>query len=252
MGKVNTPHDHERRIQGVFRRAWVDHGWSAANDVTPLDELLREEYEADELDSEHAAAGSYTWPEEVLESERIELISLKKEEAAAVAAWARRRMVMWMIGEGLHPLTIVKRIYQLLFARYQEFIGPLNMTTLAALVDEGKASFSARMKRLFSREVEIKTGVMMISPGMKNVESKAKYAENAKLHTPRRNIDAVGLDKGIEQAADKQAAEARKAKLAAARDFAERKRIAVLVGCSPEEIDLNKSNPHHHNDDDDQ
>lgn len=242
---------HEERIQGVFLRAWVDHGWSAATDVTPLDELLREEYEADELDSVHAAGIGYTWPEEVLESERIELMSLKKEEAAAVAAWARRRLVMWLIGDGLHPLTIVKRMYQLLFARYQEFIGPHNMTSLAELVDEGKASFSARMKRLFSREVEIKTGVMMVSPGMKAVEAKAKYAANAKKHMPRRNLDAARVDDGAEKADKADAKKAYERKKQEMWEAYERKRLAELVGCRPEEIDLSKSNPNNDHDDND-
>lgn len=249
MGKATTK-DHEQRIQGVFRRAWVDHGWSAAVDLTPLDELLREEYDADALDAEVDASGGYSWPEEVLESERIELLSLKKDEAAMVAAWARRRLVMWLIGEGLHPLTLVKRLYQLLFARYQEFIGPLNMTTLAELVNEGKASFSARMKRLFSREIEIKTGVLMISPGMKDVKSKPKYAANAKKNTPRRNLDAASLDAGVEAAAKKKASENAQKRRQEQWDAAERKRIAALVGCSPDEIDLSKSNPNHIDDDD--
>ena len=141
-----TPSHHEQRIQGVFRRAWVDNGWSAAVDVTPLDELLREEIEADALDAEVDASGGYSWPEEVLESERIEIMALKKEEAALVAAWARRRLVMWLIGDGLHPLTVVKRVFQLLFARYQEFIGPLNMTTLAEL--GGRRKLGVRTQRI--------------------------------------------------------------------------------------------------------
>lgn len=246
-----TPSHHEQRIQGVFRRAWVDNGWSAAVDVTPLDELLREEIEADALDAEVDASGGYSWPEEVLESERIEIMALKKEEAALVAAWARRRLVMWLIGDGLHPLTVVKRVFQLLFARYQEFIGPLNMTTLAELVDEGKASFSARMKKLFSREVQIKTGVLMISPGMKDVKSKPKYAANAKKHKPRRKLDAAALDAGVEAAAKKKATDNVQRILRRKRDEAERRRIAVLVGCRPEEIDLSKCNPNLDHDDED-
>jgi hypothetical protein len=39
-------------------------------------------------------------------------------------------------------------------------------------------------------------------------------------------------------------------RLQAARDAAERRRIAELVGCKPEDIDLEKSNPHNDHDDD--
>lgn len=250
MARGLTSHHHEQRIQGVFRRAYVDGGWSAATDLTPLDVLLAEEFDADALDDQQGSERGYTWPEETLESERLELMSLKKDEAQAVAEWARRRLVMWIIGDGLHPLTVVKRIYQLLFARYQEFIGPLNMTTLAELVGEGKAAFSARMKRLFSREVHRKTGVMMLSRGMKSVASKAKYAANAAHLRPRGQLDAVSLDNGAEDKAAKEKAQQDKARVKAARDAAERRRIAELVGCKPEEIDLDKSNPNKHDDDD--
>jgi hypothetical protein len=250
MTRRVTFNEHEKRIQGVFRRAYVDGGWSAATDMTPLDVLLAEEYEADALDNQQSAEHGYAWPELAVESERLELLSLKKEEADAVAEWARRRIVMWIIGDGLHPLTVVKRIYQLLFARYQEFIGPLNMTTLAELVGEGKAAFSARMKRLFSREVHRKTGVMMLSRGMKSVASKAKYAANAEKHRPRGQLDAASLDDGAEDKAAKEKAQEDKARVKAARDAAERRRIAELVGCKPEEIDLEKSNPHNDHDDD--
>jgi hypothetical protein len=250
MGKGLKAQDHERRIQGVFRRAWVDSGWSAATDLTPLDVLLAEEFEADALDDQQGSEHGYTWPEETLESERLELMALKKDEADAVAEWARRRLVMWIIGDGLHPLTVVKRVFQLLFARYQEFIGPLNMTTLAELLGEGKAAFSARMKRLFSREVHRKTGVMMLSRGMKSVASKAKYAANAEKNRPRGQLDAASLDDGAEDKAAKEKAERAKARVKEARDAAERRRLAELVGCKPEEINLEMSNPNHDHDDD--
>lgn len=249
MSRRLSAKDHEQRIQGVFRRAWVDTGWSAATDLTPLDVLLKEEFEADALDDQQSAEQGYTWPEEALESERIELMALKKEEADAVAEWARRRLVMWIIGDGLHPLTVVKRVFQLLFARYQEFIGPLNMTTLAELVGEGRAAFSARMKRLFSREVHRKTGVMMISKGMKSVASKLKYAANAKKHCPKGKLNASSLDNAAEEKAAKDQEERDKARVKAARDAAERRRLAELVGCKPEEIDLNMSNPNNDHDD---
>ena len=240
---------HERRIQGVFRRAWVEDGWSAAVDRTPLDDLLAEEFAADELDAQ-SAGGVHYWPsDDAAECDRLELAHLKREEAAAVAAWARRRLIMWLIGDGLHPFHIVQRTYAILFARYQEFIGPLNMTWLAEILGQGRAAFSAVMKRLFTRPVKIKSGVMMLSPGMKSEAGREAYAANASKHTPRRALDAASLDHGAEDAARKQAKKERGARLQALRDEAERKRIAALVGCDPGEIDLKKSNPFPHDED---
>lgn len=240
MGKRDTL-KHEERIQGVFRRAWVDHGWSAATDITPLDHVMAEEFDADEFDGE-APEGTHYWPH--TNRRDVELTALKREEAAEVAAWAREQLVRWIIGDGLHPFHIVQRVYALLFARYQPFIGPLNMTWMAKILNQGRAAFSAVMKRLFTRPVKIKSGVMMLSPGMKSEASREAYAQNAARNVPRRELDASSLDHDAEASAEKQSQEERRQKLKTARDWAERKRIAALVGCKPEEIDLNKSNPH--------
>lgn len=236
--------DHERRIQSVFRRAWVDHGWSAATDETPLDALMDEEFDSDEFDGE-LPEGAYGWPS--AERPDIELIALKSEEAAMVAQWARRRLVMWIIGEGLHPFHLVQRIYALLYARYQEFIGPLaNMGMIAEILQQGKSAFSAVVKRLFTRPVKIKSGVMMLSPGMKSEAARLKYAKSAKKNAPRRGLDATSLEHGVE-AQSKTAARARLEKeRQEAWEAHERKRIAELVGCRPEEIDLNKINLNDH------
>lgn len=236
--------DHERRIQGVFRKAWVDNGWSAAVDETPLDVLLQEEYDADRFSDD--AGGLVYWPsEEAAESERMELQSLKREEAAAVASWARERLVQWILGDGLHPFRIVQRFYALLYARYQGYLGPIaNETWLAEILNQGRSAFSAVMKRLFTRPVKIKTGVMMLSPGMKSEESRKGYAENARKNTPRRKHDAKHLDPRAEAQALKAFKAAQAAKVKAAREKWERQRIADLAGVSPEEIDLEKCNPY--------
>lgn len=247
MSRKSTQ-DHEARIQGVFRRAYVDGGWSAAHDTTPLDVLLAEEYDAEELDAVHGAGDVYYWPAEAVGAEQIELRHLKHEEANAVASWARRRLVRWIIGEGLHPLTVVKRVYQLLYAAYQEFIGPLNMTTLAEMLDEGKAAFSARMQRLFSREVKLKTGHDLVSHGMKSAKSKAAYAENARRNRPRGKHDAVHLDEGVEAMAAKESLKEQQQRLRKARLDYERERMAKMVGCDPSEIDLSKINLNDEND----
>jgi hypothetical protein len=185
--------------------------------------------------------GRHYWPSD--ERRDVELLSLKREEAAAVAAWAREQLVRWIIGEGLHPFPIVQRVYALLYARYQPFIGPLNMTSLAKILGQGRAAFSALMKRLFTRPVKIKTGVMMLSPGMKSEASREAYAQNAAENVPRREIDSVSLDDEVEEEEEKLSREQLRAKMKDARDAAERRRIAELVGCRPEEIDLKKSNP---------
>lgn len=236
QGKISVE-AHERRIQGVFRKAWVENEWSAATDRTPLDDLMAEEFDGDDFSNDEPG-GAYSWPNE--HRKDLELSALKAEEAAAVAAWARRRLVMWIIGNGLHPFHIVQRVYALLFARYQEFIGPMNMTWLAEILNQGRAAFQAVVKRLFTRPVQIKSGVMMLSPGMKSAESREQYAANAKRNTPRREINAASVDDKAEKAAEAQRRHEQAEKVRLAREDYERRKLAEEFGGKPEDYDLSK------------
>lgn len=233
---------HDARIQGMLRRAYVDHGWTAATDDTPLSILLREEYDREALDAEEPLS-EYAWPQDALPEDQMTIRYLKEEEAAAVAEWARKRQVQWLLGSGLHPYRIIQRFYSLLFVRHRDMIGPFNETWLAEMLGQGRAAMSALIKNIWTRAVYIKTGVMMVSGGQKSVESKAKYAANASKHKPRQKLDAASLDNGIEAAATKADAKAMEAKLKAAREAAERRDLARLTGCNPEDFDLTKIKP---------
>lgn len=245
------PDKHEERIQAVFRRAWVNHGWSAATDETPLDVLMAEEYDAERLSAEEPS-GDYRWPQYAATSDQMELSALKQEEAAEVAAWARRRLIMWLIGDGLHPLSCVKRLYTMLKARYSEFIGPMDMTALAELVDEEKATFSLRMKRLFTREIKRSTGVMMISPGMKSVESKQSYADAAKKNRPKAGLKPAKLDEGVEKEEKSRLTAKQRAILRRAKADYERRKMAEELGCDPKDINPRKIDPKLNTDDNEQ
>lgn len=227
---------HERRIQGALRRAWVEgHGWSPCTDETPVTQMMLEEYDGD-LDGEAVAEAHY-WPSNSDRS--VELQVLKAEEAAAVAAWARRRQVQWLLGGGLHPFPILQRVYGLCYVRYQEFLGPMNQTWLAEILGQGRAAFSALIKRLFTKPIKDKTGITMLAPGQKSVESKAVYAANAVRVAPKRHLDSCHLDEGTETQVQKDLAELRQKKLRAARLEAERREMAALIGCDPNDPDLN-------------
>lgn len=227
---------HERRIQGVMRRAWVEgHGWSPCTDETPLTQMMLEEYDG-VLDGEEAA-GVHYWPSDT--DRQVELQHLKAAEAAEVAEWARRRYTMWLIGDGLHPFPILQRVYAMLYARYQEFLGPLaNQTWLATIMGQGKAAFSALIERLFTKPIRERTGMTMLAPGQKSEASRAVYAENARKHTPKRKVDGVHLDEGTETQVKKDLEEIKQRKLKAARLAAERREMAAAIGCDPDDPEL--------------
>ena len=232
--------EHNQRIEAVFRRCrsgWENGQLTAVTDDTSLAQLFEESFAAEEFDSE-TPDGAYSWPDG--RAGDLELEALKLEEANKVAAFARRRFVMWLIGDGMHPYRILQRIYGVLFYSYPEFLGELNETWLAEILGQGKAAFSALIKRLFTKPTMIKTGVMMVSSGMKSVDSRKGYAANALRSLPSQKLNASALNKPAEAQAARQALKDRKEKLRRDREAWERQQLADLVGCDPSEIDPKK------------
>lgn len=182
---VPTTDQHEERIQGVLRAAITNHGWEPIYDRTPLDELMEREAEV-EL-SRELADQPYGWPSN--SRPEVEIEALKRSEAAAVAAWARRSLMHWLAGDGMHPFKVQQRFHAMCFARYQELIGPLDGTDFAEIMGQGKGAFSAMMERLFGGPVKAATGVRMIVPGQKSDASRAGYAENARRNKPRQQLN---------------------------------------------------------------
>ncbi len=187
---------HDARINGVLRKAYDAGGWTPVEDHTPLDALMEAEPEFDM----HAEGpeGEWSWPSE--QQPDLHLQALKREEAAQVAAWAREQQMRWLAGGGMHPFRIVQRFFAMCFVRYGDLIGPLNGTTLAEMLGQGRAAFSIVMRELFGRPCESKLGVNVKVAGQKSAASSAVYAANAKLHKPRQQLDTPDLDDADESA----------------------------------------------------
>lgn len=218
--------EHDARINGVLRKAYDAWGWTPVEDHTPLDDLMDAEAEFDaEAD---APEGEWAWPSN--DQPDLHLQSLKAEEAAQVAAWARAQLVRWLVGGGVHPFRIVQRFYALCFARYGDVIGPLNGTHLGEILGQGRAAFSATMRELFGKPVEAKLGMPLKVAGQKSAASKEKYAANATRHKPRQQLDTSDMDEAAESSlrqTDKAEAERRLAEARAAHERREIERDAA-------------------------
>lgn len=237
---------HDQRIRDVLRHAYDRHaGWQPVDDHTPLDELMAAEPEWDmEPD---APAGTCSWPSE--QQPDLELQALKREEAAAVAAWAREQLVRWIAGDGMHPFRIVQRFFALCFARYGDLTGPLNGTALAQMLGQGRAAFSATMRELFGKPGEARLGVRVKVAGQKSAASAAAYAANARKHCPKRQLSSSGLRPEEEAGLAARSQVLAQAKVAAARAEAERRAVLRDAEELGRIIQRSKTANHHrHND----
>lgn len=192
--KWNRVMEHDQRINGVLRKAYDAGGWTPVEDHTPLDELMDAEPEFDMHPD--APDGEWSWPSS--SQPDLHLQALKREEAAQVAAWAREQQMRWLAGGGMHPFRIVQRFFAMCFIRYGDLIGPLNGTTLAEMLGQTRAAFSAVMRELFGRPCESKLGVPVKVAGQKSAASSAAYAANAKKHKPRQQLDGFERSEGVD------------------------------------------------------
>lgn len=216
---------HDARINGVIRRARDAQGWVAVEDQTPAELLMKAEPVWDE-EPGHAAR-SYRYPSE--DQDDLELHALKMEEAIEVARHARRELVKWLLGGGLHPFKIIQRFYCLLYKFYRPLIGDVTGGMFAEIMGAGRAAFSAGMKALFDKESLRKLGVVIKSAGQKSAASSAAYAANAKKHKPRQQLGGK-RDKEREAVERQQAKERlaeRMRELARLRDLDEKRRLGL-------------------------
>jgi hypothetical protein len=173
----------------VLRRVCFDFDgnqrWEPVEDWTALDDLMQEE---EPVDFEMATLNAevIAWPNDNVPAP-IELQVLKREEAAAISAWARLRLMQWIFGSGPRPSDIAARVLAMAWARYAELTGPMTGKDIEEMFGQGRAAFSARMERLFRNPVMARLGAdhEMKVPGQKSSASSAAYAENAKKHQPR-------------------------------------------------------------------
>ncbi|MBL9115537.1 MAG: hypothetical protein JNJ83_11075 [Verrucomicrobiaceae bacterium] len=239
--KWNAVMEHERRINGVLRRAYDDKGWTPVEDKTPAEQLMEQEPEWDEDDE--APSGAYAYPSS--EQPDIELRALKMEEALQIADWARRQQAQWIVADGLHPFRIVQRVFAMLFAWHKDILGPFNGAMLAKMLGQGRAAFQATMDALFSAESKRKYGHVVKVGGQKSAESSAAYAANAAKHKPRQQLKgAKDQEREAALSDERRQREAQlKKELPGMWREHERRRLAAEIGCDPSEIDLDRIKP---------
>jgi hypothetical protein len=117
--------------------------------------------------------------------------------------WAVERLLMFLGEGGTEPFRVVQRFYGLCFLRYKSIIGEMNGRDLAGIMSQGRAQFSAMEKRIFTDPVEWVTGERVKVKGQKSAAASKVYAENARKHKPRQQLDgqagAGGVDVDLER-----------------------------------------------------
>lgn len=227
---------HDARINNVLREAAQAGRYEVHEDCTPAEELLKAVVEWDE--GAPLVETPYLWPDKN-EPKSIELHHLCQEEANRIAAHARRQLMLWLVGGGLHPFRIMQRFYAMSFAGFKEIVKGMSGRELFEMLGQGRASFEAVMSRLFEDKAVQVTGEKIKVAGQKHADSSAAYAANALQHKPKQRIAAREVKEEKPRLTGEQ-----KRRLQRLREEAERRRLAALCGVDdPAKINLGMIKP---------
>jgi hypothetical protein len=131
MSKSLTAGEQEQKMDAIVRRH-AESLWASDQQGvhTPLDALLAKE---------DAAAGS----------------AMTEEEVYRVRCEAYVWLLDFFFADGPNPLNVIRRVLALVKAIKPELIGDMSCEDVAVLCDdEGRATVSARIKRIYTRFLE--------------------------------------------------------------------------------------------------
>lgn len=187
--------DIEERVDATIRHAYrkVRGRHEAVTCHSPLDDLLAKDPLPDipamteEQLLEEAAKQNISVPES---ADRTEIIELLKD--ALDANWEQRvkgmrGMMSYCFADGPHPLQVLQRVYAVAKAVYPDLVLGMSCEQLAVLCgDDGRATVSARIKRLYNEPVR-KAGMNGSQlPWQKSDSATHTYAEKAKGNQNRK------------------------------------------------------------------
>ena len=111
-------------------------------------------------------------------------------EAGEVARLALGNLMRWLAADGAWCLGALKRFYVAVFVDYKDLAPGMTGEDWGALYDQTRAAFCEDAKRYIGLPLEAELGYRPKVAGQKRAEAAEAYAENARLHCPRRQLGA--------------------------------------------------------------
>lgn len=167
VGRYRTAGEVQEALDAVVARnaERVAGGCDAHRVPTPLDELIRGEVERG-VDVDGGGGGAE--------------VCVERQEVF-------RALLGYFFADGVHPLDVVRRVYAVAKAVAPDLIGDMSLEDLAVLCgDGGRATVSARIKRVYNRYIEESGGRGVQAHFQKSATTVRRYAEAQKGNRNRR------------------------------------------------------------------
>lgn len=249
MSSKAAREQYEAHVGGVLTHVWKREGQFIVVDPaelnTPLTEAMGREAGSTRVDPDWLPSDQQA----LRELDREQLLGLVLElidERDETRGHAVKTMLDFLFAKGPDPLAALERLFMLARATHEGHDWNMRQGEMAALFGHSKQNWQHLEERVIHDLVQRFSRPEFVMSGGKSATAKQKYQEIQKGNKHRAHGKKAG-DEGprMPAAAHGELTLSTRAKQRARelRDAAERRRLAEMCGCSPEEIDLGRISP---------
>lgn len=254
---------YEAKMVEILSHVWRKNGdfleVEPAHMETPLTALLDDEV-ARAVPCPHCGKdlplGSTRVDPEWLPSDMQELRTMDHEELMmlvlelvaerdGVRLKTLKTLMNFFFSRGPEPVLVAELVFMVAEVMHEEHAWRMNGTEVAALFGRSKQDWQSLFEKIVEELVRRWTRDDAVLGGGKSFAARQRYAKDKKGNTSRKLGKRRGDEPRPERADDdgmKLSREARK-RAERMRQEAERRELAALCGCDPDEIDLRKISP---------
>lgn len=240
---------YEARLVEVLSHVWRKNGdfleVEPAHMETPLTALLDAEAGSTRVDPEWLPSDM----QELGKMDREELLARVMELVAERDGFrlsALKSLMSFFFSRGPEPVLVAELVFMVAEVMHEDHAWRMNGTQLAALFGRSKQDWQSLREKLIEDLVRRWTRDDAVLGGGKSFAARQRYAQDKRGNTSRK----LGRRRGDEQPRQIQdddgglkiSREARR-RADLQRQAAERRELAELCGCDPDEIDLRKISP---------
>jgi hypothetical protein len=242
--------EYEAMVGGLLSNVWKREGEFLTVDPVELNTPLTAVLEAEDAGSTRVDPD---WlPEDLNELQylarpKLHAIILQLiEQLREVRKDTKRVILDYLFAKGPDPLPALERLWMLARTDKGGHVWNMLQSEAAALFGHSKQNWQTLEEKVIEDLITRWSRSEFVNSGGKSVAARLAYAELRKGNSNRKHGRRTGDEMPplpAKEYHDQPLCDQAKRRAKAMRDQAERKRMAVLCGCRPDELDLNRINP---------
>lgn len=242
--------EYEAHVGGLLSHVWRREGENIVCDPaemnTPLTELLDAESAASVGADLDYLPGDLKELRFQTREKLVAMILRLLQDLAESRLQVQTALFEYFFGNGPAPVQVLERLFIYARATYGDCVWKMKQHEMAALFGHSKQNWQHMEERLIEDLVSRYSRTEFVNAGGKSVGARQKYAEQRKGNTSRKRGRRAGDELPPlppKERDDQPLSERAKRHAELMRHEAERKRLARMCRCAPEDIDLGRITP---------